>query len=87
MGAAMGGMSGGQFATGLAKGALTGLSQGLSNYGSRQPQGFDFSKLQQGIQNVKRPPLGQGVTPNSSNPFSANPAWGGDLNVNGGYYT
>lgn len=82
MGAATGGMSGGDIGLGLLKGGLTGLSQGLSNYGSQQPQQFDFSKLQQGLQ-AKRQALGQGITPNAKrvqqmDPFSANPNWGGD---------
>lgn len=85
MGAAMGGMSGGQLGLGLLKGGLTGLSQGLQNY-QKPGTGFDFSKLQQGFQ-AQRKPLGQGVTPNASNSFSANPMWNGDPNVNGGFYT
>lgn len=91
MGQATGGMSGGQLGLGLLKGGMTGLSQGLSNYGSARPQQFDFSNLQQGFQ-ANRPPLGQGVTPNAKrvqgmNPFSQDPMWGGDPNVNGGFYT
>lgn len=89
MGQAMGGMSGGQLGMGLLKGGMTGLSQGLSNYGSQRPQQFDFSKLQQGFQQARKP-LGQGITPNSAqnqSPFSQNPYWGGDPNINGGYYT
>lgn len=74
---------GSQLGLNLLKGGLTGLSQGLQS----PRQGFDFSKLQQGFQ-AQRRPLGQGVTPNAAqNSFSANPMWGGDPNVNGGYYT
>lgn len=88
MGAAMGGVSGGQLGLGLAKGAMTGLSQGLSNYGSRQQQPFNFTQLTQGLQNAyKKPPLGQGVTPNANNQFSQSNVWGGDPNINGGFYT
>jgi hypothetical protein len=66
------------------KGGLTGASQGLSQYGSQNPQ-FNFSQLQQGFQQARKPALGQGVTPNAANytrvqnmnPFSANP-WGGN---------
>lgn len=72
-------------ATNLIKGGLTGASQGLSQYGSQNPQ-FNFSQLQQGFKQAKKPPLGKGITP-SPNTFSANPFWGGDPNVNGGYYT
>lgn len=76
----------GQLGLGLLKGGLTGLSQGLGNY-QNPNQGFDFSKLQQGFQ-ARRQALGNKVTPNAAqNPFSANPMWGGDPNVNGGYYT
>lgn len=61
------GMSGGQMGLGLLKGGMTGLSQGLSNYGSSRPQQFDFSKLQQGFQ-ANRPSLGQGITPGAKRP-------------------
>lgn len=84
------GMSGGQMGLSLLKSGLGGLSQGLANY-SNPNRGFDFSKLAQASQ-VQRPALGQGVTPNykrlqGMDPFSANPNWGGDPNVQGGNYT
>lgn len=65
-----------QTALPMVKGGLTGLGQGLSQYGNQNPT-FDFSKIQ-------RPALGQGITPNARkqqaltqtqqmSPFAANP--------------
>lgn len=73
-------------ATALTKGGLTGVSQGLNQYGNQNPQ-FDFTRLQQGFRQARKPALGQGITPNAASPFSANPFWGGDPNINGGNYT
>lgn len=62
----------GQVVAGLAKGGLSGLGQGLQQYGNPNP-----------VFNFQRPAMGQGVTPNAKkqaltqtqqmNPFSATP--------------
>lgn len=70
------GMSGSDIGMGLLKGGLTGLGQGLQNYGSSRPQQFDFSKLQQGFQ-ANRPALGTGVTPNYKRLQGIDQGWGG----------
>lgn len=83
------GANAGQTSLGLLKGGLTGVGQGLQQQGNPNPQ-FNFNQLQQGFQNArKKPALGQGITPGASggSGFSANPFWGGDQNINGGYYT
>lgn len=70
----------GQTGMGLLKGGLTGLGQGLQQQNNPNPQ-FNFSQLQQGFQNYRKQPLGQGITPNAQkvqgmSSFSANPFGG-----------
>lgn len=63
-------------ASGMMKGGLTGLGQGLQQQNNPNPQ-FNFQPLQQGFQNArkKKPPLQTGINGNQS-PFPTGPDTG-----------